>query len=137
MKFWANGNGCARFQNSRQKPSTRWVTVNFSTKNLHHGVSQLCLQQLLYHQPQQFSPSQTRLSLTLSFCANTNTANDISTMIIARKLKMPLDSDFFVNMHNVIHQIQLCTSMTQNSQNPVTHSLCQEVTDTVSSKILI
>jgi len=36
-------------------------------------------------------------------------ANDISTMIIAQKLKMPLDSDFFMNMHNVIHQIQLCT----------------------------
>ena len=64
-------------------------------------------------------------------------ANDISTMIIAQKLKMPLDSDFFMNMHNVIHQIQLCTWITQNSQNSVTHSLCQEVTDTVSIKILV
>jgi len=82
-------------------------------------------------------PKHVYWSHTLQFCPNTNTANDISTMIIAQKLKTPLDSDFFMNMHNVIHQIQLCISMTQSSQNSVTHSLCQEVTDTVFSKILV
>jgi hypothetical protein len=30
----------------------------------------------------------------LAFCPNNNTANDISTTITARKLMMPLDSDF-------------------------------------------